>query len=289
MEMEEKKADKALQKLYQNLIKNFLTELGKIYSSYEKDGILTYEEMVKYNRLDRFLNSLLIHINQLSKDTRKYLNSLLREDYEYSYYFMSWTLERVISRKIGYSKITAEQIDAAINNPLAGLKLNDQLEKNRKDIVYRINQEVTQALVNGRTYKQTADQLKEVINSDYERAIKTSRTQIHRVVEYGTLQSAQRADSKGVKMVKIWRNMKDNRVRKSKRANHRILEGQEKPVSEPFDLGGGRKGDTPGNTGYPFHDINCRCYASYRVITVEASSKPQQIESTLADWKKALK
>ena len=64
---------------------------------------------------------------------------------------------------------------------------------------------------------------------------------------------------------KTWRSMQDERVRRTKKANHRKLDGQKRAVDEDFDLGRGVKASRPGSSGDPSNDINCRCIAAYDI------------------------
>ena len=83
-------------------------------------------------------------------------------------------------------------------------------------------------------------------------------------------------------MVKRWRTMKDERVRPQRRRkgkkkgwttkmgrgpNHMLLDGQTVLEDEPFDLKDGHKAMMPGSSGVAGHDINCRCYASRKMMT----------------------
>lgn len=66
-----------------------------------------------------------------------------------------------------------------------------------------------------------------------------------------------------LRMYKEWRSMRDQRVRKNNKANHRKMDGVSIPVKERFDLGRGVTTDVPGNSGDPANDIRCRCILIY--------------------------
>ena len=52
-----------------------------------------------------------------------------------------------------------------------------------------------------------------------------------------------------------------------KGANHMKLEGQTVLADEAFDLLDGNSADAPGLSGVAGHDINCRCYVAYEMLT----------------------
>lgn len=130
-----------------------------------------------------------------------------------------------------------------------------------------------------------------------------ARTEVHRVREAGNCDSARdistsldKGDS-GMVMVKIWRTMQDESVRPQRQpykrksgvkarkkstaglrsslsgANHVKMEGATVKADEPFNLGGGVYADAPGGSGVAGHDINCRCYVEYDLLTIAEFEK----------------
>ncbi|GGA31151.1 phage minor head protein [Psychrobacillus lasiicapitis] len=291
----EKWVDKELSKIegsirlfYRQLVNVALSELGKIYADYEEDGQLTYESLIKYDRLKKFIDSLNEHVDTMSQETQKSISAHLAESYVYSYAWMGWVIESEAQKNLQYKTLKAEQIKAAIDNPVKGLTLSKTLERNRRVIIYKIQQEVTQSLVRGSTYKEMATTLKDTFEGDYNKAIRVTRTETHRVREQGTLDSAKRASSKGVIMLKKWRNMKDSRVRKSSKANHRKMDQKKIPVDDLFDLGNGERGVAPGNTGYAHHDINCRCILVYEIESIKGQTNDDLAQQTFEDFREAM-
>ncbi|MFJ7841594.1 phage minor head protein [Lysinibacillus sphaericus] len=287
-EQELKKVEGSIRDYYRQLVNKVLGELGKIYADYEDDGILTYESMIKYDRLKKFIDSLMEHVDTMSIETMNSINAYLAESYIYSYSWMGWAIEKVARKSLQYTSLKIEQIRAALDNPVNGLTLSETLEKNRRDIIYKIKQNVTQSLVRGSTYKDMASSLKDTFEGDYVKAVRVVRTESHRVREQGSLDSAKRANDKGVIMLKKWRNMKDIRVRKTPKANHVKLDRKQIPVNDMFDLGNGEKGIAPGNTGYAHHDINCRCILVYEIADVVGRTNDELAEQTYEDFREAM-
>lgn len=283
-----KKFELELMKMYKELIKSALALLGEIYSKYETDGKLTYTEMMKYKRLDSFYSELNILINTTTKKQRASLLDLLEEHYEYSWDWMAWSIENELDIRLKNMKTKIDQVEKSIQNPISGLTLNETLEKNRREIITKVKREVTQSLVQGSTYKQTADRLTKTFEGDYAKSVRVARTETHRVREQATLESAQKANSYGIIMVKKWMNMKDERVRRTPKANHVTLGGQTVPVDEMFDLGHGEKGQAPGVTGYAHHDINCRCLTGYSIERIEKQSQKDVAKRTFEEYRKVV-
>ena len=161
------------------------------------------------------------------------------------------------------------------------------IEKNRKEIIYGIKQTVGVGLMNGDRYTTMARRIAEQVDGDYTKAIRIARTEAHRTREAGNADAAERVDAElqgtqtGLRMTKTWRTMKDERVRPQrvrrkkggwsksmgKGPNHMILDGQTVLADEPFDLQDGNTAMSPGQSGVAGHDINCRCFCSYAMMT----------------------
>lgn len=280
--------ENSIRLFYRKLVRTVLNEVAALYEKYERDGELTYAEMMKYDRYKRFMDSLTLHVNTMSKTTRNSIDKLLSECYTYSYAWMGWAIQSSARKKLQYTALKIEQIRRAVDNPVTGLTLKQTMEKNRRDIIHRINQTVTQNLVKGVTYKDMAVSLTETFEGDYNKAIRVARTETHRVREQATLDSAQHANKRGVVMVKKWRNMKDSRVRKKSKANHVKMDNVKVPVDDHFDLGRGERTLAPGNSGYAHHDINCRCLLVYEIDRIEGQTNDDLARQTFEDFQRAM-
>lgn len=283
-----KQFERELNSMYKELIKSGLALLGNVFSSYEKDGKLTYTEMMKYKRLDSFYKQLNVLINTMSKRQREGLIDLLEEHYDYSWGWMAWSIENELGVRLKNMKTKLDQVEKSIQNPISGLTLDETLEKNRREIITKVKREVTQSLVQGSTYKQTADKLTKTFEGDYVKSVRVARTETHRVREQATLESAQKANEQGIIMMKRWMNMKDERVRRTPKANHISLGGKTVPVDEMFDLGNNEKGQAPGMTGYAHHDINCRCLTGYSVKRIEKQSKEDVAKRAFEEYREVM-
>ena len=71
--------------------------------------------------------------------------------------------------------VRPETLKDAVNNPVSGLTLNDNLEKNRAEIVYNIKQTIGIGLQNGDRYETMAKRVAESLDNDYNKAIRIVR------------------------------------------------------------------------------------------------------------------
>ena len=81
----------------------------------------------------------------------------------------------------GLKGCTPDIVRRAVDTPIAGLTLNDRLEKNRKGIIYDIKKNITVGLTNGDRYSTMANRIKQSVDGNYKKAIRMTRTETHRV------------------------------------------------------------------------------------------------------------
>lgn len=275
-----------IKKQYEQMLQGILQDVSGYYTKLETGGRLTLEEMAKYKRMDALVKQIESQSRQLTKQRQKALVTYLSETMQYSYSYMAYGIETETLAQLGFSQIKSEQILASINNPLHGLTLNETLEKNRKEVVYQLRTRLTQELVNGSSYRSMANALKGVIENDYRKAITIARTETHRVMESGKQEAVTRATKQGIVMAKKWNTSRDTRVRKTTKSNHVALDRQTVSSDQPFNLGSGITAMTPGQSGTPQNDINCRCFATYSVERVEKKQHKELADMTFDQWQK---
>lgn len=284
-------AEKQIRRLYKAMLKDLQTFISDTYVQYAKDDKLTYAMLQEAGYNARFLEEIEQRLNISTPKAARELRQLVEETYDAAYKAMvdgvaraSGGLETEFAESIA---ITPEQVKRAVENPVSGLTLSDTLEKNRREIIYSIKRTVGVGLMNGDRYTTMARRISEQVDGDYKKAIRIARTETHRVREAGNHDAAQYVDRElqkgttGRRMCKTWKTMKDERVRPQRRRkgkkgwstkmgrgpNHMILDGQTVLADEDFDLKDGHTAPVPGMSGVAGHDINCRCYVSYEMLT----------------------
>lgn len=120
----------------------------------------------------------------------------------------------------------------------------------------QIQSVMMQGILQGESIPHLAKRLAtKVCDSDYKAAIRNARTMTTGVQNAGRMDAFKRADAKGIDMIQMWQAVFDNRTRHE----HRILDGQKRPVGEPFEVEG-EKIMYPGDPTAPAHLVyNCRC------------------------------
>lgn len=262
--------DRVVAKRFAQALTDVRSAMAALFEKHSTGGVLTYADMVKFDRLNKFLveiNSVMTHSY---KDIYKAVYEALGWTYTDAWDLQAWAIETESKAKLGYTAASASTEAAALMlaNPVTGLVLKDTLEKSRQAIIWTIKQEVTQGLVKGETYRTMMERLKPALDNDAAKAMRIVRTEGHRVQEAAKIDAATHADKQGVRMLKTWRSSKDQRVRHNSKADHRKLDGVTLPMDKDFQQGRG-KGAGPGQMHSAAHDINCRCFLQYTVDRVE--------------------
>lgn len=285
-------AEKEIRKLYRAMLKDLQAFISETYVQYAEDDKLTYAMLQKAGYDARFLEEIEQRLKISTPKAAQALEKLVEDTYEAAWRGMVEGVAK--SATTGLSAefaeslaISPEQIRRAVQNPVYGLTLKDTLEKNRAEIIYGIKRTVGVGLMNGDRYTTMARRIAEQVDGDYVKAIRIARTEAHRTREAGNADAAVEVDRElqgtrtGLRMTKTWRTMRDERVRPQrvrrkkggwtksmgKGANHMILDGQTVLADEPFDLKDGNTAMSPGQSGVAGHDINCRCFCSYALMT----------------------
>ena len=285
--------EKKIRKIYKQLLKELNHFLADEYLKYSKDGILTVAMLQEKSRYAKFLEEIEAHVNNLTPEIAMIIRNTVEDTYTACYKGMS---EAVLNSKdtksvLEYLKdlnIRPEVMKRAIENPVSGLTLPDILEKNRKEVIYDIKQQVNIGLMNGDRYETTAKKVAERLDVSYGKATNIVRTETHRVTESGLMDCAKdisdSLDGSGLVYAAVWRTMKDERVRPQHRyrtksgwktsisrngANHQKMEGVTIKVGDKFQLEPNVYAECPSTSGTARNDCRCRCFLEYTLMSAE--------------------
>lgn len=302
-EHREANAEVGIRKAFKGLLKNLQGFLGVEYANNAENGELSYATLQKKARYARFLSEVEDKVIKGTAEHNKIIKDTVNNTYKAAFNGMIDAVKKTDGKSKELKKVfesvkyvRPETLKDAVNNPVSGLTLNDNLEKNRAEMVYNIKQTIGIGLQNGDRYETMAKRVAESLDNDYNKAIRIVRTETHRVQQSGKLESIIELDKKlqqgnsGMRYFKTWKTAKDERVRRPKgknKANHQKMEGVEILCDEYFDLGHGIKTMAPGQSGNAADDINCRCRLSFRLKKVEDThNEVNKMSSLSEDWSK---
>lgn len=290
--------EKKIKAMYQTLTDDLDTFLAKGYKKYaDNDGRLFVSYLDAQRNRAWFLNEIVKNVDTLEPALKKEITELINTTYEECYKGMVEAVKKAdttekLARATKDINVRPEVLKQAVNNNISKLTLPAVLEKHRGEIIYQIQQELNIGLMNGDRYEKMARRISERLDVSYSKAMNITRTETHRNIESGFMDSAEHIQEglQGSDLIyaATWRTMKDERVRPQQRrhtskgwkttrstsgANHIVMEGKTVKAGELFDLGiynGGKvMAKAPSQSGVAAHDCRCRCFLEYNLMTVE--------------------
>lgn len=285
--------EKKIRKIYKQLLKELNHFLADEYVKYSKEGKLTVAMLQEKSRYAKFLEEIEANVNNLTPEIAELIRKTVEDTYTACYKGMSEAVLNAENTKsaLKYLKdlnVRPEVMKRAIENPVSGLTLPDILERNRKEVIYEIKQQINISLMNGDRYETTSRKIAEKLDMSYAKATNIVRTETHRVTESGFMDGAkdisEALEETGFVYTAVWRTMKDERVRPQQRyhtrsgwktskskngANHQKMEGAIIQAGGSFELEPGVYAECPGASGTARNDCRCRCFLEYELMSVE--------------------
>lgn len=239
---------------HKKVLDDLRNRLGRLYELYEIDGQLTYDEMLKYNRLQKLDKEVATLINELYKYNTNLIRGHLRGVTEETYTNILDIVNQATGRRIK-GILNPLDITKTINKDMAGLTWPERIGKHRSDVIWNIQKEIKQGLTQGDTYGTMTKRLKKELEASTGKANTIVRTESHRVHAQAKEDSFDTIEKAGVQFKEQWLSSKDERVR----SLHEALDGVTIDRGEMFVSPSGAMGPGPGLMGSAEDDINCRC------------------------------
>lgn len=145
------------------------------------------------------------------------------------------------------SMVRAVQLDSKISEGLY-TRMGQDVDVLKE----RITSEVSRAIATGATYAQTAKLLANQTRIGYNKAVRITRTEGHRIQNTATMDACYLAEERGARVVKQWDATLDGKTRPS----HRKVDGEFRELDESFSNGLAFPGDPDGGAA---EVVNCRC------------------------------
>lgn len=293
--------EKRIKSIYRSLMKDLNSFISEEYIKYaDKDGKLFLSYLDSKNKRAKFLSEIVKNVDGISPQVKQEMLDLVDKTYEKAYKGIAKAVKEADDTKDLLSStktlVRPEVLKQAINNNIDKLTLDAVMEKHRAEIIADIQQTLNVGLMNGDRYETMAKRIQERLGVSYSKAANIARTESHRNIESGMLDGAKETakiieQDEGLIYAATWRTMRDERVRpqvrrKTKKgwkttkstngANHMKMDGVTIKVGEKFVLETSPErveAECPSMSGTARNDCNCRCYLSYKLMTVEEFEK----------------
>lgn len=284
--------EEKIRAIYKSLVKDLNAYIAEYYVQYaDEEGILTISKLQEKMKYAKFLEEIEKNVNIFAPLVAKEIIELVENTYKISYEGMETAVNA--SYKLEELNVRPEVMKRAVANNIEKLTaLPALLERNRAEIIYEMKQIINIGLLNGERYETMAKKIIEKVDISYGRATNIVRTETHRNIEAGFNDCAQDIvkglEGSDLVYVKIWRTMKDDRVRpqkvyKTKKgwkktisrngADHVKMEGVTVEATDTFKLEYNVYATCPGMSGTARNDCRCRCFLEYDLLTKEEWKK----------------
>ena len=275
-----------IRKIYKSLVKDLNAFLAEYYVKYadKTDGTLTIAKLQEKMKFAKFLEEIENNVNFFTPKVKREIEDLVDRTYKACYEGMNKAVSEAddVKELVGASKLNVrpEVMKQAVENNISKLTLKPLLEKNRQEIIYDIKQALTVGLMTGQRYDTMANKILEKVDFSYGKAIRVTRTETHRNIEAGFNDCAQEIakglEGSDIVYTKTWITMKDERVRRTSKADHVKMEGVTVNATDNFKLEPGVYAPCPGSSGTARNDCNCRCTLEHKFMTREEFEKIKQ-------------
>lgn len=251
-------------------------------------------QVFQSKRYHQMADTLAADMTKTNKIAASVINEHLPEVYAINYNYGTYEIEhagKVNTQYTLYDRQTVERLMR--DNPdllprTAAINVPKDLIWNKKNI----NSAVTQGILQGEDIDHISNRLAATVTDmSHTSAIRSARTMTTSAENGGRVDSYKRAESMGINMLQVWIATLDGRTRHE----HRQLDGQKRPVGEPFEVEGYKIEFPADPKAEPFLVYNCRCTLGAQVKGVNLDlSDVTQRDSKLGDmsyeeWKEEKK
>jgi len=147
--------------------------LALVFEKYSTDGVLTYGEMAKYNRLTSLESDLMGYFNKQNTGVLSSLRTLPRRTLDTAFKEYAYQFDNKYGIRLSWGMIPEKSIADIVNNPLDKIAHNS-LSKNQRT---RITSALAQGFLQGQSYQKMATAIKEVYGKTAYEAFRVARTE----------------------------------------------------------------------------------------------------------------
>ena len=293
----EKKLDSVYKQAYQEAKKtanDFTAQFRKMDYMKRKEveaGELDIDEYNRWRRTKVFqgkrynemADTLAADMTNTNKMAASVINGYLPEVYAINHNYGTYEIEHGAKVNTQYTLYDRQTVERLMRDEPDLLPMKAKVNV-PKDLLWNkknINSVVTQGILQGDTIEKISDRLASTVTDmSHTSAVRSARTMTTSAENGGRVDSYKRAESMGISMLQQWLATLDGRTRHE----HRQLDGQKRPVGEPFEVDG-YKIDFPADPkAEPFLVYNCRCtlIAQVKGVNLDLSDVTQR-DSKLGD------
>jgi SPP1 gp7 family putative phage head morphogenesis protein len=241
-------------------------ELAYAYAKWGTGDTLTMAEVQKYDRLTKLLNAVNDDLATLNRGKNAQVRGYLTDVYLANYYNFANLIEKGADIGIGFGLLNRNAIYQSVLTPMDLIAL----EENAHNVRVGVKRAITQGIVQGQGVREMAKAVTVALESNANDATRIVRTETTGIMNKARLDASERAETEGIKLLKVWVATNDDRTRD----RHAEINGEERPLDKPYSNGLMYPGDQSGPAS---EVIQCRCAQSTEIVVVADSMKDRPL------------
>lgn len=141
----------------------------------------SYVEMSKYNRLKQLMEQINKELSRLGRAEIRLVTRHLEDTLITQYMRTVYAIGKGINVKMGFNRFSQKYIETTLNYPWSGAMFSDRIWDNKKLLLKRLREGLTQSMILGEGVSKIAKRINDGINNAYLNAQRVARTEVMRV------------------------------------------------------------------------------------------------------------
>jgi len=260
--------------------------LALVFEKYAINGVLTYAEMAKYNRLTKLETAMMGYFNKQNIGVVSSLRVLPRKTLDTMFKDFAYQFDNKYGIRLSWSLIPTKAVIDIVDNPLDKIA-RDSLNFKQRD---RIHRALTQGFLQGQSYQEMAKGIKKVYGTTAYDAFRVARTEGQRSAVAAQRGVYDQSVALGIKTNLFWDAFGAS---PRTRSHHIVMDNKQAEMHNGtlmFKYVGGQWVTGPMATNLGASEVvNCRCR-----IREELAEIPEDIETGIpktsyTEWEKESK
>lgn len=275
------KIEKRLRKEYKQATKEIEKKLDDYFAAFRrkdenkrrlvKDGTITqkeyndwrYGQMCVGKRWEDMRDKLATELSRVDAIARNISDGYMPEVYAINHNFATYQIETGAKINTSYTLYDAQSVERLVRDnpqilPRIGRTTQELIDKGilKKWNMKNIQSTMMQGILQGESITKLAKRIAADVGAmNYKDCVRHARTMTTATQNAGRVDGFKRAKGMGIDIMQEWVATLDMRTRHA----HRQLDGQRRPVGEPFEVDGYEL-QYPADPAAPYYlTMNCRC------------------------------
>jgi len=278
--------EKYIASQYRVALNQTRAKLALVYEKHTINGVLTYAEMAKYNRLTALEKSMMGYFTSKNIGVVSSLRTLPRKTLDTMFKDFAYQFDTKYTIRLSWALIPEKAVQDIVSNPLDKIA-RDSLNTKQRD---RIHRTLTQGFLQGQGYPEMAKGIKEAYGKTTYDAYRVARTEGQRSAVAAQRAVYDQSVALGVKTNLFWDSYESS---SRTRPNHKLMNNVKAVMHEGtllFHYVTGQWVTGPFSTNLPASEvIHCRCRIREELVEIPEDIETGIPKTSSLEWGKESK